>query len=177
MFDPPLAAEFWVVGGGVAGIVSAVVAIIALVRGYSRGHHDRPPPAEPVSTSRPEPPSASTDPPLELKLSWMFPVHHDGSMDVPCVGLTVVNRLSHEVRWTSASIDLQDGSGRHMVLINTALPGMNLPLPVGPHDSNQTIVPAEQLRDNGFDLTRPITARASLATGETIVSNPWTAGH
>jgi hypothetical protein len=69
MFDPPLAAEFWVVAGGVAGIVSAVVGIIVLVRGYSRGHPDRSPRADPVSTTGPHPSAASTDPPLQLKLS------------------------------------------------------------------------------------------------------------
>jgi hypothetical protein len=117
------------------------------------------------------------EPPIELKLSWMFPVHHDGSVDVPCIGLTLINRLGHEVNWMSASIDLQDGSGRHMQLIGTALPGMNLPLRVSAHDSNQTIVPAQQLRESGFDLSRPIAARAALGMGESIVSQPWTAEH
>ncbi len=60
-----------------------------------------------------------------------------------------------------------------MPLIGTALPGCNLPRVVGPHNSDYTF--AQQLYVSGFDLEKPITARASLATGESVVSQPWTA--
>src|SRR5689334_15594022 len=56
----------------------------------------------------------------------MWPTYHDGTIGPDSIGLTLVNRLEHSVRWTSASIDMQDGSGRHMVLIDVAPPGMGL---------------------------------------------------
>ena len=58
-----------------------------------------------------------------------------------------------------------------MLLINSAPPGMGLPRRVEAHNSDFTLVAARQLRDGGLDLAHPITAKASLATGETIVSS------
>jgi hypothetical protein len=161
--------EFWVAAGGIAGIVSAIAGCVALV--IATRKHERHSDIEPSPSAASE---TSVTAPLELKPSWMYPVHHEGSVDVPCIGLTLINRLAHEINWTNASIDLQDGSGRHMPLIGTALPGCNLPRVVGPHNSDFTFVPAEQLYVSGFDLEKPITARASLGTGETVASQPWT---
>lgn len=170
MIPTPLAVEFWVAAGGIAGIVSAIAACVALLSASRR--HERRPEIAPASSAASD--TSLAAPPLELKPSSMYPVHHDGSVDVPCIGLTLINRLGHEVNWTNASIDLQDGSGRHMPLIGTALPGCNLPRVVGPHNSDYTFVPAQQLYVSGFDLEKPITARASLGTGESVVSQPWT---
>jgi hypothetical protein len=176
MIVPLLGADFWTVAGSSAGIIAAVVAVVALARQFRGAQKRR---AEATARRAPDG-DAKLDaaaPPLELKLSWMFPTYTDGSIGAEGIGLTLVNRLEHPVQWTASSIDLQDGSGRHMVLINTAPPGMGLPRRVEPHSSEFTLVAAQQLQDNGFDLARPITARASTATGETITSQPWTPGH
>jgi hypothetical protein len=174
---PVPAADFWTVAGSAAGVVAATAAVIALVHQLRSAKHRRSDAEEDSrSPDTPTTPAASGVP-LELRLSWMFPTYADGSLGPEGIGLTLINRLEHPVHWTSASIDLQDGSGRHMPLINSAPPGMGLPRRVEAHNSEFTLVAAQQLRDGGFDLAHPITAKASIATGETVVSQPWTPGH
>jgi len=130
-----------------------------------------------VQTTASEPVAGTTKIALELKLSWMWPTYDKGTLGPDSIGLTLMNNLAHPVTWASASIDLQDGSGRHLALIDCAPPGMGLPQRVDAHDSSFTLVAAQQLRDQGMDLSRPITARANIATGETVLSAPWTPGH
>lgn len=169
------AVEIWTVAGSIAGIVAAVAAVIGVTHQIRLGKAKQTASASeerPLAIGRENEAAA-----LELKLSWMIPTYDNGTLGPDAVGLTLVNRFDHPVRWSSASIDLQDGSGRHLALIDAAPPGMGLPQHVGPHDSSFTLVPAQQLRDQGMDLSRPITARASIATGETVTSEPWTAGH
>jgi hypothetical protein len=163
-----LAVGFWIAAGSIAGIVAALAAVLTLIHQVGRPRDDRPPPR--VDYSEP------VEPQLELKLSWMFPTY-GGTLGPEGIGLTLINRLSHPIHWTSASIDLQDNSGRHVPLMNSAPPGMNLPKWVQPHSSDFTLIAAQQLRDVGFDLARPITARANTATGDVVVSDEWTAGH
>jgi hypothetical protein len=164
----------WVVAGSVAAIIAALVGVIGVTHQIRSDRSD-----ERQSVAKAPAVEAATPPggTLELKLNWMFPTYDNGTIGPDSIGLTLVNRLDHQVRWTSAGIDLQDGSGRHLALINTAPPGMGLPQRVEPHDSSFTMVAAQQLRDEGLDLSRPITAHASIATGETVVSAPWTPGH
>lgn len=167
--------EGWAIAGSIAGIVAAVAGVIGVahqVRSTGKRHAASTPDERPAAD-----PVGAESKALELKLSWMIPTYDNGTLGPDGVGLTLVNRLNHVIRWTNASIELQDESGRHLALIDTAPPGMGLPCQVGSHDSAFTIVAAQQLRDQGLDLTRPITARASMATGETVVSEPWTAGH
>jgi len=171
------AADFWTVAGAAAGVVAATAAVIALIHQLRSSKHRRSEGEETRPSSNAPTTRATSDEPLELKLSWMFPTYADGSIGPEGIGLTLINRLEHLVHWTSASIDLQDGSGRHMPLINSAPPGMGLPRRVESHSSEFTLVAAQQLRDGGFDLAHPITAKASLATGETIISQQWTPGH
>jgi hypothetical protein len=171
------AGDFWTIAGSAAGVVAAIAAVIALVHQLRSAKHRRSEGDEQSRSAETPATSAPSDAPLELKLSWMFPTYADGSIGPEGIGLTLINRLAHPVNWTSASIDLQDGSGRHMPLINSAPPGMGLPRRVEAHNSDFTLVAAQQLRDGGLDLAHPITAKASLATGETIVSQPWTPGH
>lgn len=170
-----LALEGWAVAGSIAGIVAAIAAVIGVTHQVrsAGGPHATSIPDEPPAMVSAEAESKT----LELKLSWMIPTYDNGTLGPDSIGLTLINRLNHAVRWTNASIDLQDESGRHLALIDTAPPGMGLPRQVGSHDSAFTLVAAQQLRDQGLDLSRPITASASIATGETVVSEPWTAGH
>jgi len=169
------ALDLWVVAGSIAGIVAALATVIGVVHQIRSGRAER---ERPVAKTAPHKPSAETlKKELELKLSWMWPTYDNGTLGPDSIGLTLVNRLDHPVRWTSASIDLQDESGRQLALIDAAPPGMGLPQRVESHDSSFTLVAAQQLRDQGLDLSRPITARASLATGEMVVSVPWTPGH
>lgn len=163
----------WVAVGSVAGVVAALAAVISVLH-QLRSDRAENPQRDRESTKAPPDRTPSG---IELKLSWMWPTYDDGTIGPDGIGLTLVNRLDHPVRWTSASIDLQDDSGRHIALIDAAPPGMGLPRRVEPHDSAFTLVAAQQLRDQSMDLSRPITARASLATGEVIVSAPWTPGH
>jgi hypothetical protein len=164
--------DFWVVVGSIAGIVAALAGVIGVVHQIRSDSPERE-----GSGSSPHGPSTAITTGLELKLSWMWPTYDDGTIGPDSIGLTLVNRLEHPVKWASAGIDLQDGSGRHLALIDAAPPGMGLPQRVEPHDSALTLVAAQQLRDQGMDLSRPITARASIATGETVISAPWIPGH
>jgi hypothetical protein len=159
----------------IAGVVGAIATVVGVIHQIRSSKRKRPAPTrEDDAISSPGEAEAR---PLELKLSWMIPTYDNGTLGPDAVGLTLVNRMSHPVRWISASIDLQDDSGRHLALIDTAPPGMGLPQQVASHDSTYTMVAVQQLRDQGFDLSRPITGRASIATGETVASDPWTAGH
>jgi hypothetical protein len=169
------AVDLWVVVGSVAGVVAAAAAVISVWHQLrsSKAERDRQGARAPTTES----PAAPAKPDLELKLSWMWPTYDNGDLGPDSIGLTLVNNLDHAVRWTSASIDLQDGTGRHLALIDCAPPGMGLPQRVDAHDSSFTLVAAEQLRDQGMDLSRPITGRANIATGETVISAPWTPGH
>jgi hypothetical protein len=168
------AVDGWVVAGSVAGVIAAIAAVIGV---FHQIRTDRTESRKAPYLSATSGTAARSERGLELKLTWMFPTYDNGTIGPDSIGLTLVNRLEHPVRWTSAAIDLQDGSGRHLALINTAPPGMGLPQKVEPHDSSFTMVAAQQLRDEGLDLSRPITAHASIATGETVVSPPWTPGH
>lgn len=170
------AVDFWIVAGSLAGIVAALAGVIGVVHQIRSGKAERERPSAETALHEP-PPASGAKTGLELKLSWMWPTYDNGEIGPDSIGLTLVNRLDHPVRWTSASIDLQDESGRHLALIDAAPPGMGLPQRVESHDSSFTLVAAQQLRDQGMDLSRPIMARASIATGETVVSAPWTPGH
>jgi hypothetical protein len=169
------AVDGWVIAGSIAAIIATLVAVIGLVHQIrsSRRDHQRPIAKAPAIEAAPSPVESG----LELKLAWMWPTYDNGTIGPDSIGLTLVNRLDHPVTWTSAGINLQDGSGRHLALIDAAPPGMGLPQRVESHDSKFTMVAAQQLRDEGFDLSRSMTARASVATGETVVSAPWTPGH
>jgi hypothetical protein len=177
VIGPAPAADFWTVAGSTAGVVAATAGVIALVHQLRSAKRRRTDSEEDSRSAETPATSVSSEAPLELRLSWMFPTYADGSIGPEGIGLTLINRLEHPVHWTSASIDLQDGSGRHMPLISSAPPGMGLPRRVESHSSDFTLVAAQQLRDGGLDLAHPITAKASLATGETVVSQPWTPGH
>lgn len=167
--------DFWVIAGSIAGIVAAAATVIGVSHQLrsSKTERDR----KGARAAATEPEASPVKPGLELKLSWMWPTYDNGTLGSDSIGLTLVNNLDHQVRWVSASIDLQDGSGRHLALINCAPPGMGLPQRVDAHDSSFTLVAAQQLRDQGMDLSRPITAQANIATGETVESPPWTPGH
>lgn len=167
--------DFWVIAGSIAGIVAAAATIIGVSHQFRSSKAERDWKGARAAATEPEAPPVK--PGLELKLSWMWPTYDNGTLGSDSIGLTLVNNLDHQVRWVSASIDLQDGSGRHLALINCAPPGMGLPQRVDAHDSSFTLVAAEQLRDQGMDLSRPITARANISTGETVESPPWTPGH
>jgi|SRR6187402_93355 len=169
------AVDPWVIAGSIAAVVAAAATVIGVWHQLrsSKAEQDR----QGVRTAATESAAAPAQPGLELKLSWMWPTYDNGTLGPDSIGLTLINNLDHAVRWASASIDLQDGSGRHLALIDCAPPGMGLPQRIDAHDSSFTLVAAEQLRDQGMDLSRPITGRANIATGETVVSAPWTPGH
>ena len=167
--------DFWVAAGSIAAVVAAAATVIGVWHQIRSGRLERETRGNNRTASKT--PSATETPDLSLKLSWMIPTYDNGTLGPDSIGLTLVNNLDHPVRWASASVDLQDGSGRHLALIDCAPPGMGLPQRVDAHDSSFTLVAAQQLRDQGMDLSRPITARANIATGETVISAPWTAGH
>jgi hypothetical protein len=168
------AVDLWVVVGSVAGVVAAAAAVISVWHQLrsSKAKRDEQGPRAGTTKS----PTAPAKPDFELKLSWMWPTYDNGTIGPDSIGLTLVNNLDHPIRWASASIDLQDGSGRHLALIDCAPPGMGVPQRIDAHDSSFTLVAAQQLRDQGMDLSRPIVGRANLATGETVISVPWTPG-
>lgn len=170
------ALDLWVVAGSIAGVVAAAATVIGVWHQVRSDRAARDQQGARSAANEPADPRVAK-PGLELKLSWMWPTYDNGTLGPDSIGLTLVNNLAHPVRWTSASIDLQDGSGRHLALIDCAPPGMGLPRRVEAHDSSFTLVAAEQLRAQGMDLSRPIAARANIATGETVISAPWTAGH
>ena len=169
------AVDLWVVAGSIAGVVAAAATVIGVWHQLRSSNAEQDLQSARAATT--ERAVAHAKPGLELKLSWMWPTYDNGTLGPDSIGLTLVNNLDHPVRWTSAGIDLQDGSGRHLALINSAPPGMGLPQRVDPHDSSFTLVAAERLQDQGMDLFRSITGRANVATGETVISAPWTPRH
>jgi hypothetical protein len=106
---PISAVDLWV---AVAGLIIAVVAAAATIIGVwhqfrsSRTERDR----QGVRPAAAEPATAPAKPDLELKLSWMWPTYDNGTLGPDCIGLTLVNNLAHPVKWSSASIDLQDAT-------------------------------------------------------------------
>src|SRR5665213_2642963 len=121
------AADFWTIAGSAAGVVAAIAAVIALVHQLRSAKHRRSEGDEQSRSAEAPATAAPSDAPRELKLSWMVPTYADGSIGHAGIGMTLINRLAHPVNSTSPSIDLQDGSGRHLPLITSAPPGMSLP--------------------------------------------------
>jgi hypothetical protein len=134
------AADFWTVAGTTAGIIAAVATVAALV------HQVRRSPAAPEGARSG---AGATAPVLELALSWMFPTYGE-VLGPEGIGLTLTNRQEYPVRWTSASINLQDGSGRHVALINEAPPrDQNAESAAGPYiRTAATSTPAQNTREN-----------------------------
>lgn len=153
----------WTALGAVAGVVAVVVAVAALVH-QMRSSRSQTKSAEPASHPQ-------TD--VELQMSWLIPAYgsHLGNQDI---GMTLVNRLPYAVTWSSASVDINDGSGQRVALLDTAQPGLGLPQQVPAQGSAHTTVSPDALADHGVDLTRPIVAHAVLGTGDQISSVPWT---
>jgi hypothetical protein len=87
------------------------------------------------------------------------------------VMINVINRENHAVRISSLGFNLQDGSGRSMVLINPP-PAATLPGEVAAHDQGFTYVAESSPDIKNLDLCRPLVAWARLATGELYKSKP-----
>ena len=162
-----LSVDAWTMIGSVAAVISVVVALVALRP--SRGQAPEGAPNE-RSTQAID----KTDQ-LELKLVWMALTYTDGTVGDFGIGLSLTNLLAHPVEWSSAHLELQDGSGRHAQLVGTAPPPLAVPKWVQPQTTEQVWVSEEAVTDSGFDLARPITAYATLGTGDRVQSKPWTA--
>ena len=157
-----LSTDTWTAIGSVAGLISVLVTIIALVR-PGRSSHAPEGPSEP----RPQPTSALPD--FDLNIAWGWPTYDDGTVGQDSITLTLYNRRHHSVKWSSASIELPDG--RHMPVTDYMVPpGMALPLVVDAQDNRILLVAVEALRQAKIDLEQPIAGRATLGTGEVIRS-------
>ncbi len=83
----------------------------------------------------------------------------------PMALITAVNRSRHPVRVESMGFDVQDESGRTLV-ITAQPPGSTLPGEVRPQDSGKTWIEQAELASRGFDLTRPLAGWVNDATGK-----------
>jgi hypothetical protein len=89
------------------------------------------------------------------------------------VTIEATNRSDHEVRVTSAGFDLQDGSGRKVVIVRQ-MPGSSIPGNVPPHDSGMTWIEEDEARHAGLDIYKPLVGWVSTSTGESFKSKPMT---
>jgi len=85
----------------------------------------------------------------------------------------VINRGDYTVNVNSVGFDLQDGSGRSLVLINQPPPA-TIPGTVAAHDQGFTYIPVSSPNVEILDLYRPLIGWANLATGEHIESTSKT---
>ena len=85
----------------------------------------------------------------------------------------VINRGDYPVNVSSVGFDLQDGSGRSLVLMQQPPPA-NIPGHIAAHDQGFTYIPISSHNVELLDLYRPLIGWASLATGEQIKSTPKT---
>ena len=87
--------------------------------------------------------------------------------------INVINRENHAVRISSVGFNLQDGSGRSLVLVSPP-PAATLPGEVAAHDQGFTYLAESSPDIKNLGLNRPLVAWARLATGELHKSKPKT---
>lgn len=115
---------------------------------------------------------ASIEPGVVVKVSNAFLTYP--TEVVESVKLEVYNTTgSFGVQVSSAGLYLQDGSGRTYV-IPQGPPGATIPGTAEPRHSVMTYFLVARMRENGFDLTKPLVGFASLGNGETVDSQPAT---
>lgn len=107
---------------------------------------------------------------IEVQLKNAFLTYTDGSPR-QVVAINVINNSDHAVRVSSLGLDLQDRSGRTAQAFQQ-IPGATLPGQVERHDSGETYLLADELKRDGFDLSRPLRGWATLSTGKTVRSKP-----
>ena len=85
------------------------------------------------------------------------------------VVITAINRGDRPVRVDGAGLDLQDGSGRTLAVMQPPH-GATLPGVVEPGQSGMTYLLRPPVEQSGIDLTRPLAGWVRLATGELLRS-------
>lgn len=109
-------------------------------------------------------------PQVEVKVSYAL-LGYPNREPAEAAEIEARNRGDHPIRVTSAGFNLQDDSGR-TVVITSQPPGAALPGVVGPRDSGMTYLLREEL--GPLDVFRPLIGWVSLSTGERFHSRPRT---
>jgi hypothetical protein len=109
-------------------------------------------------------------PQVEVKVSYAL-LGYPSREPAEAAEIEARNRGDHPIRVTSAGFNLQDDSGR-TVVITWQPPGATLPAVVGSRDSGMTYLLREEL--GPLDVFRPLVGWVSLSTGERFHSRPRT---
>lgn len=138
--------------GAVVATVSIVLAIGSLVWQVYSWWHDR-----------------RTN--VKVRLSYAFLKFASQLEDV--VMITVLNHSHHPVRINSVGLEVQDSSGRWAV--SQMIPsGASIPGTIAPRASAETWWLLDEVRQAGFDLYKPLVARANASTGDRFRSKRTT---